>query len=181
MNIRPIYLGYLEMRVLSSKQKSMAWGGGHPQSSLHPCHPSFPSERLKPGMTERYPTLHPPRLLSVLLNQLPLLLELLALPPFRNLSDLYFLTLFIWNCDRSLGSGGGTDGRAAGGTLSLPRRGCWGWTAWGQLGTPPDTATPGSSPRPVEVGGFAGRASPLLFHALKSPAADVSQLASFCA
>lgn len=28
----------------------------------------------------------------------------------------------------------------------------------------------------MEVGGFAGRASPLLFHALKSPAADVSQL-----
>lgn len=61
---------------LSSKQKPAAWGAGDPQSSLHPCHPSFPSERLKPGMTEHYPTLHPPRLLSVLLNQLPLLLEL---------------------------------------------------------------------------------------------------------
>lgn len=65
---------------------------------------------------------------------------------------MYFLTLFICNCDRSLGSGGGTDGRAAGGTLSLPRRGCWGqpaWgTAWGQPGTLPGTATRAAAPGP---------------------------------
>lgn len=65
---------------------------------------------------------------------------------------MYFLTLFICNCDRSLGSGGGTDSRAAGGTLSLPRRGCWGqpaWgTAWGQPGTLPGTATRAAAPGP---------------------------------
>lgn len=77
MNIRSIYLGYLEMCFFYPQNKSQQLGGaGDPQSSLHPCHPSFPSERLKPGMTEHYPTLHPPKLLSVLLNQLPLLLEL---------------------------------------------------------------------------------------------------------
>lgn len=70
----PRMFGDLFFFILTTKANCL--GVGDPQSSLHPCHPSFPSGRLKPGMTEHYPTLHPPRLLSVLLNQLPLLLEL---------------------------------------------------------------------------------------------------------
>lgn len=37
--------------ILKTKANGL---GGDPQSSLCPCHPSFPSEWLKPSMTERY-------------------------------------------------------------------------------------------------------------------------------
>lgn len=36
------------------KTKANGFGGDDPQSSLHPCHPSFPSEWLKPSATERF-------------------------------------------------------------------------------------------------------------------------------
>lgn len=123
-------------------------------------------------MTERYWTLHPPRLLFFFLNVIfksdAFALELLALSAFRNLSYLYFV-IYLFAVVNNCSAG---PAWLQGALLACP-----GKDGWGQLGDskgppawgPPGSTEQGSSPGPRDGGeDLQGKQSPLLFHLLKS-------------